>query len=255
MQHAIEYEPPIGVGQVMSTTWVILGATSIIAAEFAHLAANAGHNLILVGRDTLQLDVISDDLSLRYPIHCEVITADFSEDFTALTDILRTEKKDFSLFVAHSFILENNQINADNIKTLVKTNILSTVEMIHAYLQKPQSFHQLVFLSSVAACKGRSKNSLYGGSKAAVDTYLQGLQQAASKSISITIARLGFIDTAQTYGLPGIFYASPPKKCAKACWKATQSGRRLIYHPFFWRLIMGIVVRLPFFLYKRMGNR
>ncbi|WP_058482459.1 SDR family NAD(P)-dependent oxidoreductase [Legionella spiritensis] len=237
---------------MMKNVWVILGATSVIANEFGHLAAKAGHDLILIGRNTLQLDVIADDLSLRHGIDCEVITLDLAVDIATLLDRLRTTGQEWSLFIAHSLILENSALTPDNIDALITTNITSTVQLIHGYLQKEQTRHQLIFLSSVAACRGRAKNSLYGASKAAIEVYLQGLQQNASPATTITIARLGFIDTAQTYGVPGVFYASPPKQCAKACWQGVHSGKRLLYHPFFWRFIMGVITRLPFFLYKRM---
>ncbi|WED43741.1 SDR family NAD(P)-dependent oxidoreductase [Legionella cardiaca] len=234
-------------------TWLILGATSIIAEEFAHLAAQANNNLILVGRDRPQLEIIAANIRLRYPINCEVFFTDFSADLRNLLDLLqRKSSPELALFIAHSAILQNDELNLMAIEEMIHTNVLSTLQLINTYLKKPQSNHRLIFLSSVAACRGRSKNSLYGGTKAAIEIYLEGLQQSAKRNLRITIARLGFIDTAQTYGAPGIFYASSPKACAKACWRASKAGKRWIYHPFFWRYIMAIITRLPFFIYKRM---
>lgn len=232
-------------------TWAILGATSIIAKEFAQLAAKEGHALLLVGRHPAQLAIIAADLTLRYGAHCDVITADFSNNINQLIKILEHHKH-VDLFIAHSFMMNNDQLNCERIKQLVDVNITSIAQLIDAYLHKKQREHHLLFLSSVAACKGRAKNSLYGASKAAIEVYLQGLQQAASPKQHITIARLGFIDTHVTYDEPGIFYASPPKACAKACWNALHAHKRLIYHPFFWRYITLILNHLPFFVYKKM---
>lgn len=233
------------------STWVILGATSIIAEEFSHLAAQAGASLILVGRNKEQLEIIAADLHLRYQIEAFVQLADFSRDLTEILNLIEHNTEDLNLFIAYSCIEENILLNRTNIEELIKINVLSTVQIINAYLHKNQIKHRLIFLSSVAASRGRAKNSLYGGSKALIETYLEGLQQASAGTLGITIARLGFIDTVQTFGLPGIFYASPPKACAKACWKASYAGKRLFYHPFFWRFIMGIISRLPFFIYKK----
>lgn len=235
-------------------TWLILGATSIIAEEFAHLAAQAGQNLLLVGRNTAQLEIITADIRTRYQVSCDYLFTDFADDLTKVLKILTESQMELDLFVAHSYIKQNSELNAKHIKELINVNLLSTTQLINAYLQKSQSQHRLIFLSSVAACRGRAKNSLYGGSKAAIEVYLEGLQQAGKDTLQITIARLGFIDTNQTYGVPGIFYASPPKSCAKACWQASYSRKRLIYHPFFWRFIMALITRLPFFIYKRMTN-
>ncbi|STX29493.1 oxidoreductase [Legionella beliardensis] len=234
------------------TTWVILGATSIIAEEFAHLAGQHGHPLLLIGRDKAELEIIAADLQLRHQVDCEIIIFDFTNDMNSLIKCLQEKEEELALFIAYSDFTDNQALTFASIKTLITINISSIVQLVHGYLQKFQSQHRLIFLSSVAACRGRSKNSLYGASKAAVEVYLQGLQQTPEKNRQITIARLGFIDTAQTFGLPGIFYASPPKKCAEACWKATYAGKPLIYHPHFWRAIMAIITRLPFFIYRKL---
>lgn len=236
-------------------TWVILGATSIIAEQFAHLAAKNGYDLLLVARDLEQLNIISADLCLRYKVNCEFIVADFSADLDCLLQRLNAREEEFDLFFAYSLIFENSVLTQQNLAELLQVNVISISQLIHAYLQKPQTNYQLVFLSSVAACRGRAKNSLYGGSKAAIETYLEGLQQAANKNTKILIARLGFIDSRQTYNSEGIFYASPPAACAKACWQASYAGKRLIYHPFFWRYIMLVIRKLPFFLYQKMKDR
>lgn len=233
-------------------TWMILGATSIIAEEFAQLAAKSGYSLILAGRDQAQLNIIAADLRLRYQVNCEIFISDFSNDLSDILPYLAHNCAEIDLFIAHSLIIENASLNQNNIKELVNINVLSSVQLINAYIHKSQAEHRLIFLSSVAACRGRAKNSLYGGSKALIEIYLEGLRQESAGKLQLTIARLGFIDTAQTFGSPGIFYASPPKSCAKACWKASYAGKRLIYHPFFWRYIMAIISRLPFIIYKKM---
>ena len=234
-------------------TWVILGATSIIAEEFARIAAQAGHPLLLIGRDQPQLAIIAADIKLRYQVHCDVITADLAADINQLIKILE-HHKNIDLFIAHGFMVNNNHLTHDTILDLLNINITNTTLLIHAYWHKKQSEHRLLFLSSVAACRGRAKNSLYGASKAAIEVYLQGLQQGASHRQHITIAKLGYIDTHLTYGEPGIFYASPPKRCATACWRALHAKKRTIYHPTFWRLIMGILTHIPFFIYKKISH-
>ena len=235
-------------------TWVILGATSIIANEFAHLAAQSGHALLLIGRKKEQLEIVAADLSLRYRIDCDWICIDFGKDINQLLMIISNHPQEIDLFIAHSLMLNNDQLTANSIEQLIHVNCTSTIQVIHAYWQKKQTQHQLVFLSSVAACRGRVKNSLYGASKAAVEVYLEGLQQGASPNQHITIARLGYIDTRMTYGQPGIFYASPPTACAKACWHAVGAKKQTIYHPFFWRYIMSVLTYLPFFIYKRLSS-
>lgn len=235
-------------------TWVIIGATSIIAEKFAHIVAQLGHQLLLVGRQETQLNLIANDVKFRYKISCDVLVLDLIEQIDALVSMLKTKDGELDLFIAHSDFTDNDHLNDETIAHLIKLNILTTTLLIHAYLNRQQKEYNLLFLSSVAACRGRSKNSLYGASKASIEIYLHGLQQGASPNQHITIARLGFIDTKQTYGLPGIFYAAPPDACAKACWNALIHRKRVFYYPYFWKIIMAIITRLPFFLYKKMGK-
>ena len=236
----------------MKRNWIILGATSIIAEHFAHHVAQENENVRLVARDFEQLNLISQDIKLRYSISCDLLVCDLSQKTEMLFNVFDSLEGECDLFIAHSDFYDNSQLTPNTITQLINTNILSTAVLINHYLNLPQEKHNLIFLSSVAASRGRAKNSLYGGTKAAIELYLQGLQQAASKSQSITIAKLGFIDTKQTYGLPGVFYAAPPKDCALACLRAVKKNKRLIYFPKFWFFIMTVICSLPFFFYKRM---
>ena len=235
----------------MARTWVIIGATSVIAEQFAHLAAQSGCHLRLVGRDADQLQIIAQNIQLRYQIPSEIVVMDVAETAKSLCTVFASsDQRELDLLIAHSDFTDNDHLNNQSITRLIDTNILATTLLIHSYLNSRQAEHHLIFLSSVAACRGRAKNSLYGASKAAIEVYLQGLQQAALATQHISIARLGFIDTKQTYGLPGIFYAAQPSGCAQACWKAIHRKKRMFYYPGFWRAIMAIITRLPFFIYK-----
>jgi short-subunit dehydrogenase len=234
-------------------TWIILGATSAIAEQFAHLVAKEHCNLRLVGRDLAQLNLIAQDIQLRFNVPCEILVCDLTQKTEVLLTLFDSIEGEFDLFMAHSDFTENDHLTPESINDLVKTNVLSTVLLINLYLNLEQNEHHLIYLSSVASCRGRSKNSLYGGTKAAVEIYLQGLQQAASSTQHITIAKLGFIDTKQTYGLAGVFYAAPPKQCAQACWNALKNHKKMFYFPKFWFFIMTIIRGLPFFVFKRMG--
>lgn len=224
-----------------SRTWIIVGATSIIAKHFAHIAAKEGHDLLLVGRDAQQLALIAQDIRLRFPIVCDV-------NLFELDTLFASKSNEFDLFIAHSQLTPNTDLDAKLIKQLLEVNVITTSVLVHSYLQRPQKKHHLIYLSSVAACRGRAKNSLYGASKAAIEIYLEGLQQMAKSNQHISIARLGFIDTHQTYGLSGAFYCAHPKACAQACWEAVNTNKRLFYYPRFWRIMMFLIRITPFFV-------
>ncbi len=231
-------------------TWVIIGATSVIAEGFAHIAAENGHALVLVGRNRERLNAIAMDIGIRFRVEATIFVCDFAVDSETLCAFIENLES-INIFIASSDIVENDALNTETIKRSLTVNTISSAQIINTYWNKKQTTHQLIFLSSVAACRGRLVNSLYAGSKAMVEVYLQGLQQAAEPDKTITIARLGYIDTRQTFHKSGIFYASAPNATAKACWKASYQGKKLMYHPFFWRYIAGVLRSLPFFLFQR----
>lgn len=233
--------------------WIIIGASSIIAQEIAHLAAKSGYSLLLVGRSESTLNILTQDLKLRYGITCSYLICDLAISIEPLLHYLQHNPQEYALCLAASRILENQSVNTETIAHLIHTNITSLIQIIHAYWHRPQMTHQILFLSSVAACRGRAKNSLYGGSKAAVEIYLQGLQQNATPSQQITYANLGFIDTKQTFGISP-FPAASPEACAKALWNAVLRRKRQIYYPFFWKYIMQVMKYLPFGIYKRLSH-
>lgn len=233
--------------------WLILGATSIIAKQYAHQIAAQGMPLLLIGRDSAQLTLIANDIRLRFKVDCSVRVMNMQQDVAGFFDEIHAARDhEYDFFIGHSVFTDNTGLNHQTINELIQVNILSTIQLIDSYIKLPQSAHNIVYLSSVAADRGRAKNSLYGASKACVELYLQGLQQAASVNQQITIARLGFIDTKQTYGVPGVAYAASPKDCAKACFKALQQKKALIYYPVHWRIIMWIIKSMPMVLYKKM---
>ncbi|HAF87959.1 MAG TPA: short-chain dehydrogenase [Legionellales bacterium] len=233
-----------------SPIWVILGATSIIAEKFAHIVAAKGLPLLLVGRHRQQLELIQADIGIRYKSACEFYIWDSSESSEIFISYLEKLNRPISLLIAYSAQVNNSELTTQTIQSLVQVNITSVVQISHYYLNKPQASHQLIFLSSVAGCRGRAKNSLYGASKKAIETYLTGYQQHASITQTITIMTLGFIDTHQTYGVTP--FAASPKACAKKCWQALNRGKRHVFYPFFWRYIMKLIAWLPFVIYRKL---
>ena len=235
-------------------TWIITGGTSVVAEAFAHLAAKSAKRVILVGRNAQQLTLICADIQCRYQINCEYLIQDFNDDITPLLEKLAEIKQSCSLFLAHADTSNNSELNRETISRLIRVNIENTILLAHQYWQHSQKHKNIIYISSVAANNGRSKNSLYGATKSAVEIYLQGLQQESKQEQHILIARAGFLDTHQTFGMPGIFHAAKPLAFAKRLWQSNQRQRHRIYFPRFWRFIMLIFSMMPWPLYKKMNK-
>ena len=63
----------------------------------------------------------------------------------------------------------------------------------------------------------------------------------------------GFVDTAMTFGLPGLFLVASPDSVADACLDAAVKRRDIIYVPWFWRFIMLIIRSVPERIFKKLS--
>ncbi len=92
---------------------------------------------------------------------------------------------------------------------------------------------------------------MYGSAKAALTTFLQGLRNRLFKSnVHVTTVKPGFVDTAMTWGLPGLFLVATPDQVAADVYRAVSHGRGEVYTPFFWRYIMLIIKSVPEVVFK-----
>jgi short-subunit dehydrogenase len=112
----------------------------------------------------------------------------------------------------------------------------------------------VVVLGSVAGDRGRLKNYVYGSAKAGLATFTAGLRNRLFRAgVLVTTVKPGFLDTAMTWGLPGMFLVAPPEAAARACLKAALKGREVVYVPVFWALIMLIIRLIPERVFKKLS--
>ena len=111
----------------------------------------------------------------------------------------------------------------------------------------------VVGIGSVAGDRGRLGNYVYGASKAGFHTYLAGLRNRLGRSgVHVVTVKPGFVDTAMTWGLDGMFLVASPEAVAADICKAVRKKRNVIYTPFFWRYIMLIIMHIPEFIFKKL---
>ena len=61
------------------STALVTGATSGIGLSFAHQLAERGHDVVLVARDRVRLENVSDELRAKYGVSTEILVADLSD--------------------------------------------------------------------------------------------------------------------------------------------------------------------------------
>jgi short-subunit dehydrogenase len=129
------------------------------------------------------------------------------------------------------------------------TSILS--HCANYFEQKKCGF--IIGVASVAGDRGRQSNYVYGAAKGALSLYLQGLRNRLYVSgVRVITIKPGFVDTAMTYGLPGLFLVASPQYVGQRIVGSLTKSADVVYLPWFWRYIMFIIKCIPEPVFKRM---
>ncbi len=244
----------------MKQLWIILGASSAMARAFARKAASEGADLILAGRDQDDLQAAVADCLLRGAASVTAMPFD-TRDATSFAAILiaaaRFEGVINAAVFAGSMPLQSEiDANPELAAGMIADNYMGPLRMLHelAPLLEDRKSGTIVGVGSVAGDRGRIKNYVYGSTKAAFHTYLAGLRNRLTRSgAHVLTVKPGFVDTAMTWGLPGMFLVASPTDVAEAIWQAAAKKRDVIYAPFFWRYIMLIIRNIPERIFKKMS--
>lgn len=241
--------------------WVILGASSSIARALAHEIARHGSSLILAGRDIDDLELTAVDIKIRYAVSVEILSFDAAAkethaDFVKACGTLANGK---TLNIALLFGDMPSQAEMDEdhgkIFSCIESTYTGAVSILHEFspILEEQKAGRILAFGSVAGDRGRLKNYVYGSAKAGLHVYLAGLRNRLGRSnVSVTTIKPGFVDTAMTWGLDGLFLVASPENIAKASLKVALKGKNEIYYPFFWRGIMTIIKNIPECIFKKM---
>jgi len=232
----------------------IFGATSGIAVECARLYAQRGARLILTGRSAAALDALAADLKVRGAADIKTTTADLA-DVAGARSAAETALASFGgldvALVAHGSLPDQARAQDDAAYSAdqIALNLTSPMVICEAIAAAfaTQKTGRIAVITSVAGDRGRQSNYVYGAAKGGLQKYLEGLRhRLATSKISVTDIRPGFVRTVMTAHLDrtGPLWADPDR-VARDILRAVDRGKAVVYTPFFWRIILGIVCSLP----------
>ena len=245
--------------------WVILGASSPICQEFARLVAGRGDDVALAGRHSDILAILAADLRIRYP-NVEISTMAFdaalSADRQKLAGFCRAKTDNHATVInvllgfAHQepqLLIEEQPDLAAKVINISLAAAAATLMSLLPFLTEPARPSRVIIIASVSGDRGRRSNYVYGAAKAGLIALASGLRSRLYDAGGhVVTAKLGFIDTATTWGGAKIFLAAAPRDTAAALLHASDKGRNVIYFPKFWWVIMTIIRAIPERIFKRM---
>jgi short-subunit dehydrogenase len=243
----------------MSETWIILGATSAMARAFARKVAASGATVLLAGRDMEDITTLTADCRLRGATQAEALAFDARKPkgFADLITRMAAEEGTLNAAVFVGSMPDQSQIDAD--PSLMDGTIADSFTGPARFLQmlapliEARGGGTVVGVGSVAGDRGRLGNYVYGAAKAGFHTYLSGLRNRLARAGGhVVTVKPGFVDTAMTWGLPGMFLVAAPEAVADDILMAVKKRRNVIYTLFFWRYIMLIIRNIPEPIFKKL---
>jgi decaprenylphospho-beta-D-erythro-pentofuranosid-2-ulose 2-reductase len=243
----------------MSGSILILGATSAIARGTAAAFAARGDNLYLASRDLEELERIAADLQVRYGVKVGygLFDAAATETHQEFFNKLIIEIRGLNGVVV-AFGLLGDQLAAREFslaEKIIASNFTGAVSILSlcANYFEPLKRGFIIGITSVAGDRGRQSNYVYGAAKGAFSLYLQGLRNRLYPSgVRVITIKPGFVDTAMTFGLPGLFLVASPQNIGTQIVKTLSKSADIVYLPGFWRFIMLIIKHIPEPIFKRL---
>ncbi|MDF1872270.1 SDR family NAD(P)-dependent oxidoreductase [Vannielia sp.] len=243
-------------------TWILLGATSSMARAMARQLAGEGANLVLAGRDMADLEALAADCTLRGAATSVATKFDARDAATFAPVIERAEELagDEALCAAVfvGSMPPQDAIDAD--PSLIDGTVTDSFTGPARFLQmlapalEAREKGLVIGVGSVAGDRGRIGNYVYGAAKSGFATYLSGLRnRLGRKGVHVMTVKPGFVDTAMTWDVEGMFLVASPDQVAAHMLKAGRKGRNVLYTPFFWRYIMSIIRAVPEPIFKKLS--
>ncbi len=240
---------------------LIIGASSAIAEATARLWAVQGHALYLVARNPDRLEAITSDLQVRGVAKIASHALDLNEvnQHPAMIERVFDQLGGLdTVLIAHGTLSDQPACEQSTEQTLreLQTNALSTIALLTLLANRfaKQGYGTLAVISSVAGDRGRATNYVYGSAKAALTTFLSGLRQRlCHDGIHVLTIKPGFVDTPMTAHIEkkGLLWAKP-EQVATGIVNAVESQKNVVYLPWFWRFIMGVILHIPESLFKKL---
>ncbi len=239
-----------------------MGASSGIGAMFARRIASQGRAVALLARREAELAVLAAEIDRaagqrRAWVHPHDVSDHASVE--RLFDVIESElgPVDELHYVAGSLLpVAPDEFDTAKDRAQFEVNTLGGIAWCNAAARRFQQRGHgcIVGISSVAQDRGRMGRPAYCASKAAFDTYLESLRNRLwRRGVQVTTLRFGFVDTAMTKGVPGLFWLQSAERAAELGLRAVHRRAAIAYVPARWRPLMAMIRAVPSFLFRRLN--
>jgi short-subunit dehydrogenase len=241
---------------------IIIGASSGIGASLAKQLAAQGAQVALVARRQDELDKVVAEIvkegrgrALAYAHDVEKV-----DDVPALFERIRQDLGGLDVIVYAAGVMPKiaeSEYDFEKDRQMVAVNLLGAMAWFNpaSAVFEAQRSGTIVGISSIAGERGRRGNPVYCTTKAALTTYLESLRNRLSRyGVNVVTAKPGFVDTAMTRGVPGLFWLVSADVAARRILKLAGKGSGASgFVPGRWWLVAFVVRMFPSFAFRRLN--
>ena len=231
---------------------LILGASSGIGAACARECHARGFEVAAVARRADLLATLGEGVRTY-----EHDVTDF-DSVPGLFERITSDLGGLDLIIYAAGVMPENDIdtwNFENDRKVIDVNLLGCIAWLNQagpWFRK-QGAGAIFGISSIAGDRGRVGYPVYNTSKAAMNTYLEALRNRLTRhGVSVTTIKPGYVATAMTEGMKGLFWVASPDQAAKAIVSAGLRGTHTRYVLKRWWLIGTIIRCIPSFIFRRL---
>jgi short-subunit dehydrogenase len=238
---------------------VVTGASSGIGRALARALAAEGAKVGLIARRKEQLDALAGEIAAAGGT-AAAAAADVGDrgQVRDAVEEVRQRLGPVDLMVANAGVGAPTLVdpmNVGDVEKMLRVNVLGVVYAVDAVL--PEMLHRgrghVAAVSSLAAYKGLPGESAYCASKAAVNTFLEGLRiQLRGRGVSVTTVCPGFVLTPMTeindFDMPWLLQ---PDQAARRIVRALRRKKAVYNFPWQMSLLMKLTAWLPDWLMAR----
>ena len=241
-------------------TIVLLGGTSDIGlAIVRRLIGPTTHTIVLACRDIERGERAAAGLR-HHELAVEVVHFDAvaTDTHVALARSLADKYGDIDIAIVAFAVLGDGAVTAIDPVAAVEiaqvnfTGVVSSTIAI-ANQMRTQGHGSIIMLSSVAGERVRRANPVYGGTKAGIDGFAQGLGDAlVDDGVHMLIVRPGFVHSKMTTGKKAAPFSTTPEKVADTTVRGLRAKRRVVWAPPILRYVLCVLRHLPGPVWRRL---
>ncbi len=188
----------------MAKITLITGATSGIGEACAHLFAQQGYNLILLGRRENLLEKLAHHLADKYAIEVKKIQADVrdKENINYVLETLQPQWKNVDVLINNAGLSQGldpiDKGNTDDWDTMIDTNIkglLYVSKVVSGWMVEHKKGH-IINIGSIAGKEVYPNGNVYCATKHAVDALNKAMRiDLLPYGIRVTAIHPGMVET------------------------------------------------------------